>query len=141
MRKLVALATILLAIATFSAGPALAASHAAAAPRTAANTFASCRAQGGFAVCIASGTVHRPLVIRVHVTSSRVQKVSVSWNMVCVKGSGAGSSMGHFRATVPVNRIIRHPYRRPGSCTVAASGQLARGGHIHVWLTATHWRP
>jgi len=141
MRKLVALATILLAIATCSAGPALAASRAGAAPQTAANMFASCRAQGASAVCVARGRVHRPLVIRVHVTSNRTQKVLVAWTISCVKDSLAGLSMGHFRAIVPINRIIRHPFRRPGSCTLTVSGQLARGGHIHVWLTATHWRP
>ncbi len=133
MRKLIALVAALVAIATFSAGSAL------ALPQARARTFASCRAQGGFATCIASGSTHRPLVIRVHVNSNRVQKVSVAWDMVCSKGSGAGTSSGHFSATVPIRRIIRHPYRRPGSCTVAADGQLARGGHIHVWLTATHW--
>jgi len=132
MPKLIALAAALVAAGTFSVGSALAAPQAG-------RTFGSCRAQGGFATCIASGTARRPLVIRVHVSASRVQKAHVAWNMVCSKGTGAGTSSGHFSATVPISRIIRHPYRRPGSCTVAADGQLARGGHIHVWLTATHW--
>lgn len=130
-------------LASIVSAPVLALSlmsaSAAAAPQARARTFASCRAEGDYAICIASGTAKRPLTIRVHVSTSPSQRVDVYWDMVCSKGLGAGGKQGHFSARAPISRVIPHPYRRPDSCTVATSAQLARNGRLHVWLTATRW--
>lgn len=97
----------------------------------------SCRAQGDFAVCDASGNASHPVTIRVHVSATPRQSVLVSWDTVCSKGFGAGSKSGQFHARTTVNRVIRHPYIHPDSCTVAAGAQLSSGGKVHVWITYT----
>jgi hypothetical protein len=135
MRKLIAVFAALLAVG-LTASPALAASSAKA------NTFASCRAQGDFATCVASGNTLRPVKITVHVSTSPRLSVSVDWNLVCGKGTGAGGKSGKFHGQAPISKVVRHPYARPDNCTVAAGGSVNNTGHIsiHVWITATHWR-
>ena len=99
----------------------------------------SCRAQGDFATCVASGTArHHPLRIVVHVKSFPRQHVHGAWSMTCAKGFGAGSTRGHYRSGTPFTRVLRKPYRHPDSCSVAADGQLGRRGHLHIWLTYTN---
>ncbi|HUZ38131.1 MAG TPA: hypothetical protein VMV17_17555 [Streptosporangiaceae bacterium] len=131
MKRLITI-TAAVASLTMLAAPALATTH----PAT-SHQFGSCRAQGDFATCDASGTAHHPLTIRVHVSASPSQSVLVSWDMTCGKGSGAGGKSGQFTATTPVNRVIHHPYRHPDVCYVAAGAQLNGSGHLHVWLTYT----
>jgi hypothetical protein len=97
----------------------------------------SCRASGDFAVCDASGTAHHPAVIRVHVSATPRQRVQVSWDMTCAKGSGAGGRSGQFTARTPVDHVMRHPYTDPAFCTVAAGAQLSGSGSLHVWITYT----
>jgi hypothetical protein len=129
----VAAAVILLAIAL---PVAAAAATSAAHP----HRSGSCRAQGDFAVCTASGNEWHPKSIHVHVSAVPGQKVDVAWDVVCSKGSGAGSKSGNFTARTSVNRKIAHPYTQPGSCSVAATGQLDNGGNkIHVWVTYWRW--
>lgn len=100
----------------------------------------SCTASGDFATCVASGSAWHPRRIRVHVHASPDQHVFVAWDMVCTKGTGAGSRSGSFTAFTPVNRIIRHPYFHPRSCDIAASGQLQDGGNwIKVNITYRRW--
>jgi len=133
MRKLFAVFAALLTVG-LTASPAL------AVPMAKANTFASCRAQGDFAICVASGNTLRPVKITVHVTVSPRQGVAVNWNLVCSKGTGAGGKSGKFHGQAPIAKVIKHPYVHPDSCTVAAAGSVSNSGHIHVWITATHWR-
>lgn len=109
----------------------------ASVPSARAHRFGSCRSSGDFAICIASGTAHHPGKIRVHVGASPRQRVTVSWNMVCSRGLSAASKSGQFTARTRINRVMRHPFRRPDTCIVAAGGQLAGRGRLHVWLTYT----
>jgi hypothetical protein len=104
----------------------------------ASRQIASCRAQGDFAICVASGNArHQPVTIVVHVRATPRQSVLVSWDIVCSKGFGAGSSSGQFHSGTPVNRKMHHPYAHPDSCIVSADAQLSSGGHVHLWLTYT----
>ena len=103
----------------------------------AARTIGTARASGDFAIALASGHTSHPHTIKVRVTSSPHQRVSVSWTMVCSKGFGAGSKSGDFAARTTVTRTLRMPYRHPDDCTVSASAQLARGGHVKVTLLGT----
>jgi hypothetical protein len=96
----------------------------------------SCRAQGDFAICSASGNVNHPLSLVVHVTSSPDQHISGAWDVVCGKGTGAGSKSGTLSGTTPFKRTVKMPYRRPDSCTVSADAQLGTGGKLHVWVIA-----
>jgi len=110
-----------------------------AAAATASIQIGSCRAQGEFATCVASGNArHHPVKIVLHVRSSIAQSVSGAWNMTCSKGLGAGGSSGRFHTGTPINRVLHHPYTHPDSCIVAADGQLARHGSLHIWLTYTN---
>jgi len=129
------LLTIVLAAVTSVAiitTPALAAGHPVK-----VHQFGSCRAQGDFATCVASGTAHHPVTIRVHVSASPSQQVDVAWDMTCSKGLGAGGKSGQFTAGTPVNRVLHHPYKHPDMCIVSADAQLSGSGHLHVWLTYT----
>ncbi|HWG62390.1 MAG TPA: hypothetical protein VG253_11825 [Streptosporangiaceae bacterium] len=67
------------------------------------------------------------------------QKATVYWNMVCSKGTGAGSSSGHFTATTPIRTKLKKPYLRPDSCIVAADAQLNNGGWLHTYITYYRW--
>jgi hypothetical protein len=96
----------------------------------------SCRAQGDFAICDASGSVNHPLSLVVHVTSSPDQHISGAWDVVCAKGTGAGGKSGSFSGKTPFKRTLKMPYARPDSCTVSAGAQLGTGGSVHVWLIA-----
>ena len=95
----------------------------------------SCHAEGEYAVCVASGTAYEPTTIRLQSHASPNQRVTVYWSAVCSEGLGAGSSSGHFTARTPLNRKIRHPYARPGSCDVAADVQLSGGHYVRLWIT------
>jgi hypothetical protein len=119
------------------AGTASSAS-ATAAPKV--HYAGSCTARGQFATCVASGNAVRPATIYVHVRSShRGQRVSVTWSDVCSKGFGAGERSGSYSARTVSTRKIKHPYRHPDSCSVAAEGQLNGASFIKVWITYTRW--
>jgi hypothetical protein len=101
-----------------------------------------CTARGDFATCVTGGTTRaHPTDIRVHVLSlRRGQSVLVSWDMVCAKGSGAGSRSGQFNATTTVNRRIPQPYARPDYCIVSADAQLNNpGGGRFIEVEITYW--
>jgi len=109
---------------------------AGAAAASAGTTFASCSAQGDYAVCDAAGTANSPVTITVTVTSSPDQPVFVSWDTTCSEGLSAGGSSGSFTAQTPVSRTISHPYSKPDSCIVSAGAQLQNGGNsIHMSLS------
>ncbi|HUZ53451.1 MAG TPA: hypothetical protein VMU94_13115 [Streptosporangiaceae bacterium] len=132
MKRLLTLVLAMAGLFALLQGPAL------ASPAGAGRRIAACTAQGQFAICDAAGNArHHPVTIVVHVRATPVQSVFVAWDITCAKGSGAGSSSGHFRSGTPVNRKLHHPYKHPDNCIVSADAQLARGGHLHLWLTYT----
>jgi hypothetical protein len=98
--------------------------------------FASCHAQGQYAICDASGTTYHPLSVVLHVTSSPGQHVSGAWDVSCSKGLGAGSESGNFSGRTPYRKTLRLNYRRPDSCIVSADAQLGTGGSVRVRLVA-----
>ena len=104
--------------------------------------FGVCTAYGNYATCTASGHIHRPSKIYVSVyTRPNHLSVTVYWAMTCSKYSGAGSSSGHFTTDTPrTDRYLPHPYARPGSCDVAATGQVnGNSQRLRVWLSAYQW--
>jgi hypothetical protein len=131
-----------LATLALAAGPL--AALALAAPASAATTahkahqvqFASCHAQGDFAICDASGTTWHPLSVVLHVTSTPGQHVSGAWDVTCSKGLGAGSRSGNFSGTTPYKKTLKLNYKRPDSCIVSADAQLGTGGGMRVRLVA-----
>jgi hypothetical protein len=95
-------------------------------------------ARGDFAIAVASGNVDSPNALFVKVKSRPTgQRVDVFWNVVCSRGSGAGSRDGDFSGQTSIRRQVRMPYANPDSCTFAASAQLSDGsGRIVVILQA-----
>jgi hypothetical protein len=73
----------------------------------------------------------------------RTQWVKVYWNVVCSKGTGAGSASGHFsvydHAGTTVGHNIWHPYRHPDSCTIASDAQINHGTYLHLFNTYYRW--
>jgi hypothetical protein len=127
---------MVLALAAAPIAAFLATTPAWAAPAAHSRQIGSCRAQGDFAICTASGSVNHPLSLVVHVTSSPNQHISGAWDVVCAKGTGAGSKSGTFSGTTPFQRTLKMNYRRPDSCTVSADAQLGTGGSLHIWIIA-----
>ena len=101
-----------------------------------AKTIASGRASGDYAIAQATGEAKSPRTIKLRVTATPSQRVSVAWTMVCVEGMGAGSKSGQFEATAPLTRALRKPSSRPDSCTVSANAQLSESGKVVVRITA-----
>jgi hypothetical protein len=130
-RSIITVITAVLAVLAFAA-PALAST-----PRV--YHAGSCRAQGDFAVCVASGTATRPAKIVLHVSASPGQHVDGAWDSVCSRGFGAGSRSGSFSGHAPLTRIIRRSYVYPDSCDVSADAQLGTGGRLHIWITYVRW--
>ena len=96
----------------------------------------SCSISGGFATCEASGSVNRPIRIKVHVKASPNQRFTGNWSMVCSKGTGAASTSGTVSGLTPRVKELRMPFANPDSCDVAAIASLNGSGSIHVYLTA-----
>jgi hypothetical protein len=141
MRKLIVLTVALVALAI----------PASAEASTTIYHAGSCRATGE-AACTATGTATRPLRIRVHVTGwsetvpAHAQSVIANWTVTCRHDGRTASRSGSAGLTTPVSRVIGHPFRRPGSCTVmahAALNPVLEGppaiGVLHVWITYTRW--
>ena len=124
-RSAVAVAATVLAL-LITAVPALARTH----------TIGRASASGGFAAAAASGSATRPRAMYVRVSTRPRQRVRVNWTMVCHKGFWTRSRSGAFTARGRATRKLRMPARRPASCTLSATGQLARGGRLIVSLLA-----
>jgi len=99
----------------------------------------SCTARGQYATCVASGDAYHPSGIYVHVKTGVRQWITVYWDVVCTKGTGAGSDSGHFRVYAPATHKIRHPYRHPHDCTVASDAQISRGRYLHLHNKYHRW--
>lgn len=103
----------------------------------AADRIGRCSARGDYATCVADGTASNPSRIWVTVKARPAQRIDAYWNVVCSRGSGAGTRDGRFAGVAPIKRAIRLPYSSPDDCTVAASAQLSgRGDRIVVILLA-----
>ena len=123
-----------LAVAAAPLAGLLAAAPASATAKPHQVQFASCHAQGQYAICDAAGTTWHPLSVVLHVTSSPGQHVSGAWDVTCSKGLGAGSTSGSFSGTTPYKKTLRLNYRRPDSCIVSADAQLGTGGSVRIRL-------
>jgi hypothetical protein len=102
-------------------------------------TFASCSAQGGYAICTAGGSVNHPSSIWLHVRAQPEQRVTGAWDVQCSKGMGVGDKSGSFtgKASPTYTRRLPMNYKHPDQCIVSADGQLTNGNgnSIHLWLT------
>ena len=125
------------AAAVMLTGGIASASTATAIGSSSVHKAGTCRARGDFADCITSGTATSPRSMFVHVHAGPRQEVDVNWDMVCSKGSGAGSRSGSFTRETPIRHAMRMPYAAPSSCDVSAGGALdgSHGDWIRVNVT------
>jgi hypothetical protein len=126
------------AAALMLTGTASAATHHHKKPKQ--HTFASCSAQGGYAICTAGGTVNNPTSIWLHVRAQPKQRVTGAWDVTCSKGLGVGEKSGSFtgKADSVYTRRLPMNYKHPDQCVVSADAQLSQAGNsIHIWLAAT----
>lgn len=133
IKKLLPVLAAVVAPAVLLAGSASAATHHHK-PRT----FASCRAKGRHAKCVAEGTANHPSSLWLHVRAQPHQRVIVGWAVECFKGSGKGHKSGGFigKAAPTLTRKMAMNYKHPDRCIAATDGQLSKNGSsIHVWLT------
>jgi hypothetical protein len=107
-----------------------------------ASTIGSCSSQGEFALCAASGTANKPLIITVTITASPNQTVDGNWSMGCSVGFSSGGLSGSFTATTPTTRTLKLPFAHPDSCDVTVGGGLLNGsGSIHVSIASSSTLP
>jgi hypothetical protein len=133
IKKLLPVLAAVMAPALLFAGSASAATHHHK-PRT----FASCRAKGRHAKCLAEGTAKRPSSLWLHVRAQPHQRVIVGWAVECFKGSAKGHKGGAFIGTAAptLTRKMAMKYKHPDRCIAAADAELTKkGSSIHVWLT------
>lgn len=118
-------------------GVALAFAVGTASPAVAAiQVVDRARARGGYATATATGSVDEPRRLWVKVNARPNQRVVVIWSVECSRGGSVGSRDGDFIATTPVKRLVRMNYRRPDSCTFAATVVLNDSGRLTVTLLA-----
>jgi hypothetical protein len=133
IKRLLPVLAAVVAPAVLFAGSASAATHHSK-PRT----FASCRAKGSHAKCVAGGTANHPSALWLHVRAKPHQQVIVGWAVECFKGSSKGHKTGGFLGTAAptLTRRMAMSYKHPDRCVAAVDGQLSKNGSsIHVWLT------
>lgn len=104
----------------------------ARASASALHTFGTCTGHGQYAVCVASGTLYKPVNLYVYAYARPNQRLPVYWSVVCAKGLSAGSRSGSFSVTTPGRHLVSHPYNHPNYCILAADAQIDRGNYLHI---------
>jgi hypothetical protein len=99
-----------------------------------ANRIGTETASGDFATAVTSGSVDHPSVIRVKITATPRQVVDGNWDVVCSRGTGAGTKSGTFRGRSTLVRRMRLPMSHPDSCTAGAAASLSHGGKLRVTI-------
>ena len=92
------------------------------------------KANGDFAVAVASGNVRHPHKIFAKVTSHPARGVDGAWTVVCSRGFGAGSRSGNLGGHTPLIKRLSQPYANPDTCTASADAQLRDTGSVRVSL-------
>jgi hypothetical protein len=121
--RIVALVLSLLAVASSGAA-------AADAERVIARKTTS----GGFADAVVTGSILKPVLVRIRVTSTPAQFVQVTWKLRCTKGESAATRQGQFRAGTPVTRRPLFPMAAPDRCRLSATAQLEQQGALVITL-------
>lgn len=92
-------------------------------------------ARGDFATTLVSGTLTRPARMRVAVSASPSQRVSVTWSILCTRGVSVSMNDGSRRGYAPFSVRLKHPMlKRASDCTASASVQLDDGGRLTARL-------
>jgi hypothetical protein len=86
------------------------------------------RREGDFVVAQARGTIRNPGVVRLRVSASPRQRVTVDWQLSCFRHRRVKVGRGRYRTKAPSTRAISVPMAGAETCIATAGAQLTRYG-------------
>ena len=86
------------------------------------------RREGPFVVAQARGTIRDPGRVRLRVSASPKQKVTVDWQLSCFRNRQVKVGRGRYRTKAPDTRAISVPMPGAETCIATAGAQLTRYG-------------
>jgi hypothetical protein len=90
------------------------------------------RREGPFVVAQARGTIRNPGQVRLRVSASPRQKVTVDWQLSCFRNRQVKVGRGRYRTKAPDTRAISVPMSGAETCIATAGAQLTRYGRGRV---------
>jgi len=90
------------------------------------------RREGPFVVAQARGTIRRPGLVRLRVSASPRQRVTVDWQLSCFRNRQVRVGKGKYRVKAPNTRAIQVPMSGAETCIAIAGAQLTRYGKGRV---------
>lgn len=90
------------------------------------------RREGPFVVAQARGTIRNPGLVRLRVSASPRQRVTVDWQLSCFRDRRVRVGRGRYRAKAPDTRAISIPMAGAETCIATAGAQLTRYGRGRV---------
>jgi hypothetical protein len=88
--------------------------------------------EGDFVVAQARGTVRNPFRVRLRISATPKQTVTVDWQLSCFKNRQVRVGKGKYRAKAPDERGIQLPMSGAETCIATAGAQLTRHGKGRV---------
>jgi hypothetical protein len=86
------------------------------------------RREGDFVVAQARGTIRNPGLVRLRVSASPRQRVTVDWQLSCFRNRRVKVGRGRYRTRAPSTRAIAVPMPGAETCIATAGAQLTRYG-------------
>lgn len=90
------------------------------------------RREGPFVVAQARGTIRNPGQVRLRVSASPRQRVTVDWQLSCFRNRQVKVGRGRYRTKAPDTRAIAVPMSGAETCIATAGAQLTRYGRGRV---------
>lgn len=98
------------------------------APTVSSGVVDEARREGAFVVAQARGTIRNPTSVRLRVSASPKQKVTVDWQLSCYRKRHVEVGKGKYRTKAPDTRAISVPMSGAETCIAVAGAQLTRYG-------------
>jgi hypothetical protein len=98
------------------------------APIASSGVVDQARREGDFVVAQARGTIRNPGLVRLRVSASPAQRVTVDWQLSCFRNRRVKVGRGRYRTRAPSTRAISVPMAGAETCIATAGAQLTRYG-------------
>jgi hypothetical protein len=98
------------------------------APIASSGVVDQARREGDFVVAQARGTIRNPGLVRLRVSASPRQRVTVDWQLSCFRNRRVKVGRGRYRTRAPSTRAISVPMPGAETCIATAGAQLTRYG-------------
>jgi hypothetical protein len=102
------------------------------APVGASGVIDEAQREGPFVVAQARGTIRNPSLVRLRVSASPRQRVTVDWQLSCFRDRRVRVGRGRYRAKAPNTHSISVPMPGAETCIATAGAQLTRYGRGRV---------